>query len=85
MQKLNLYMESCATKEEMNSNIAATLERGYEGIENYLCKFSGEVSITGSAPSLGETYKNLSGDVMAVNQSLEYLLNKGIIPKWSML
>ena len=81
---LLLHMEGCATKEEMNANVAATIERGYVRFNEYLGRFSGEIAVVGSAPSLERTYKDLKGDVMAINHSLKFLLEKDVVPKFAM-
>jgi hypothetical protein len=82
---LALDMHGCATKEEMNSNISATLTRGYASIVPHLNKYSGVASLVGSGPSLHETYTDLRGDVFAINQAIGVLLDKGIVPKFAML
>lgn len=76
---------SCATKEEMHGNFYATLERGYEPVNGYLASQSGKVCIVGAGPSLEKTYKEIEGDVCAINSSIAFLLDQGIVPKWAML
>jgi len=46
---------------------------------------SGTVSICGGGPSLEDTYRDLKGDVMACNGTYDFLLKKGIIPKYLFL
>jgi hypothetical protein len=82
---LTLHMVGCATAEEMNANVDATIARGYTGIIDLLDTESGAVSIVGSGPSLRETWKDLTGDVFAINQAVGFLLSKGVVPKWAML
>lgn len=82
---LNLYMEACATQEEMNANVLASLERGYTRINEYLGQFSGTVSIVGAGPSLADTYGELQGDILAINSAIGYLLERGIAPRWAMI
>jgi hypothetical protein len=82
---LLLSMESCATQEEMNGNVEATLKRGYERINEHLDAYSGTVSIVGAGPSIKQTWKELKGDVIACNSALKFLLDNGVVPKWSML
>ena len=82
---LGLALEGCFTEEQMNSNFYATLERGYTPINDYLGKFSGVCSVVGAGPSIGETYKDLKGDVFAINSAIKFLLGKDIIPKWAMI
>lgn len=81
---LLLTMECCASQQEMNSNVEATIARGYTPFSEYLNKYSGTLSICGSAPSLGYTYRDLTGDVMAINNALKFLLEKGVVPKFAM-
>lgn len=81
---LLLSMECCASEEEMNVNVKATVARGYVRLNEYLDKFSGTISICGSGPSLADTCHSLEGDVIAINNSLPYLLGRGIVPKFAM-
>ncbi len=83
--RLALNMESCATETEMNSNFYASLDRGYTPINECLWKYKGIVSLVGAGPSLEETYKDLKGDVLAINSAIGFLLEKGITPKFAML
>lgn len=82
---LLLRMESCATQEQMHGNVYATFSRGYERLNEYMDTESGEVSICGAGPSLRESYTELSGDVIACNSAIGFLLSKGIAPKYAML
>ena len=46
-----------------------------------LCRAHGHtLSIVGGGPSLADTYQDLSGYVVAINGSLKWLLDKGIVP-----
>ena len=82
---LGLDMQGCATPEEMNANFYATLERGYAPLNPHIGAYSGTVSLVGSGPSVKDTYKDLQGDVIAINGAIGFLLDKGIVPKWAML
>ena len=82
---LSLLMEGCATKEEMNGNFFATLDRGYEPINPHIGAYLGTASLVGSGPSVNETYKELQGDVIAINGAIGFLLERGIVPKFGML
>lgn len=82
---LALHMEGCATQEEMNKNFYATLDRGYAPLNSHIGGYQGVVSLVGSGPSINETYKDLRGDVIAINGAISFLLGKGIVPKWAML
>ena len=50
--RLALCMESCITETEMHENFYATIERGFEPINEYLGAYAGSCSIVGSAPLL---------------------------------
>lgn len=82
---LKLYMEGTATEAEMNANVTATLARGYVRLNEYLGTMTGSVSICGSGPSLEETLQELTGDVLAINGSLKFLLDHGVVPRWAMI
>jgi len=82
---LFLSMEGCCTQGEMNENVLATIERGYEPLNTHLNQQSGSVSIVGSAPSISKTYKELDGDILAINSAIGYLLDKGVVPKFAMI
>lgn len=82
---LALDMHGCATEEERNYNLEATIARGYVGFQTLMDKFSGTASLVGSGPSIQETYKELQGDVCAINQAVGFLIEKGVIPKFAML
>ena len=89
---LLLNMNGCATQEEMNTNVMASIERGYTPINDYLCKefggkgpFKGTVSICGAGPSLRDTYLELEGAILACNSATGFLLKTGIVPNFSMI
>ena len=82
---LMLHMEGCATQEEMNVNVTATLARGYVRLNEYLGRYSGTVSICGAGPSLDQSLAELTGDIFAINSSLGVLLEHNFIPKWAMI
>ena len=82
---LLMSMEGCATQEEMNGNVEATLKRGYTRLNEYLDTCSGAISIVGAGPSIRNTYHQLTGDVMCCNSALRFLLEVGIVPKYQML
>lgn len=83
--RLGLDMHGCATDEEMHANLEATLQRGYTSIVSLLGQCTGAVSIVGSGPSLKSTLNELTGDVFAINQSIGFLLENKIVPKYAML
>lgn len=69
----------------MNENVAQTLRRGYVRLNEHIWRYHGTVSICGAAPSLADTYRKLSGDVLAVNSALGFLLDHEVIPRWAMI
>jgi len=69
----------------MNSNVLETIKRGYTPISSYLDKYDGKVSVVGSGPSLEFTHKELRGDIIAINSSIGYLLDQGIVPKFGVI
>lgn len=85
LMPLHLVMESCATEQEMNANVTATLARGYEPLNGHMDKYKGDLSICGAAPSLRQSYRELKGDVMACNSAIGFLLGVGVVPRWAMI
>lgn len=85
LYRLGLAIEGCATESEMNANFFATLERGYVPINSLLGQSQGSCAIVGSGPTIAQTHKHLTGDVLAINSAIGYLLDKGITPKWAMI
>lgn len=82
---LYLHMEGCATQSEMNANVMASIERGYTRINESLGTESGACAIVGAGPSIRSTYRNLSGDVIAINSAIGFLLGNGVVPKYAMI
>lgn len=82
---LVLNMECTATQEEVERNIMATFERGYVQLMEHVAKYEGSVSLCGAGPSLGQRIDKLTGDVMAVNGAIKFLLDRGIVPRHAML
>lgn len=82
---LTMNMEGCATQEEMNANVSASIERGYVRINEFLGTKSGKVSIVGAGPSLATTYKDLEGDVLAINSAVGFLVDHGVTPTYGMV
>lgn len=80
-------MECTATEKEMNGNVAATLERGYESIVSHLSKeLNRPVALCGAGPSLKERWAEVGKyDVFAVNSAHKFLLEKGVVPKYTMI
>ena len=65
-------------------NIAATFERGYQALQPVEA-YQGPVSIVGAGQSLSWTYKDIVGDIIACNSAHDFLIGKGIIPKYAMI
>lgn len=66
-------------------NIRATFARGYVRFNELMNSAKGgSMSIVGSGPSLARTYKEIVGDIMACNSAHDFLIGKGIIPKYAM-
>ena len=68
----------------VGSNVLATIARGYVRFNEFENCASGAASIVGSGPSLAWTYQDIVGDVIAVNSAHDFLISKGIIPKYAM-
>lgn len=65
--------------EYLHENIRSALARDLPEVRP--CKAHGHtLSIAGGGPSLGETYRDLSGQIAAINGSLAFLLDKGVVP-----
>ena len=66
-------------------NIRATFERGYIRFNELMNTATGKaVSIVGAGPSLARTYKDIKGDIIACNSAHDFLIGKGIIPKYTL-
>lgn len=68
----------------IEANLEATMIRGYKPL------VLGEpaerpVSIVGAGPSLASTYQDIKHDIIACNSAHDFLIGKGIIPKYAML
>jgi len=83
MKPLSIKVAVNATSEMIAGNLEATLKRGYRLIKENSSK--GAVSVVGSGPSLADTHGDLAGDVLACNSAHDYLVSKGIKPKYAML
>jgi hypothetical protein len=87
---LPLYAESklANSDEDIATNIASALAR--PGLRRYMeiaGTQRGAVSIVGSGPSLKGNWKRLirfKGDIIACNSACQFLLEKGIVPKYMM-
>lgn len=82
---LQFNRELCSTTEDIDFCIDTTLQTEYVPFNDYIQSEKGVVSICGSGPSLAKTYKDLRGDVFAINASHGWLLEHGVVPKYTML
>lgn len=73
------------TDEQVTHNLRNTLSREYVPFNTLMDSKSGSVSIVGSAPSLKNTYDQLVGDSIAVNQAHDFLIDKGITPTYGVI
>lgn len=78
-------MECCASQEETETNLSQTLQTEYERINEHQDTRTGLVHICGAGPSLEDSYTELSGDVLAANAAIPFLLNKGVVPRYAMI
>lgn len=78
-------MEVCATQEETESNIAHTFRKEYERFNEHMDTRKGLLHICGAGPSLEDSYEELSGDVLAANAAIPYLLKLGVLPRYAMI
>lgn len=64
---------------ELQDNIRSSVARGLP-VARMCSPSTDTLSIIGGGPSLADTYKDLTGYVAAMNGSLAFLLDKGIVP-----
>ncbi len=70
----------------VHQNLEATFARGYTPFQASVeKKIETPVSIVGAGSSLSITYKDIVGDVMTCNSAHDFLIGKGIIPKYAMI
>lgn len=82
---LILHYENCETDENIERNVRRTLGSEYRSIVGLLAgPIDRELSICGFGPSLTATYKHLRGDVLACNGSHNWLIERGIVPKFAL-
>jgi len=71
--------------EDIGRNIEHALGLEYTPFSELVGKHSGAVAIVGSGPSLKKTWHELrhfNGDIIACNAACQFLLEKGITPKY---
>lgn len=79
--KLYIRTAPPISPEEIVANMGSSLSRGLRDIG--YCRPHGEtLSIASGGPSLEDTYTQLGGHIAAVNGSLGFLLDKGIVPQF---
>ena len=73
------YLTPAVPAAQMLANMRSAIARGLPQVTP--CKAHGMLlSIAGGGPSLADTYTDLTGFTGAVNGSLKWLLDKGVIP-----
>lgn len=75
------------THEDISRNIQSALDRNLPRYTTLVGQEKGTVSIVGSGPSLKRNWqqlKKLGGDIIACNAAYQFLLGKGITPKYMM-
>ena len=73
--------------EDIDSNVRSALARKLTPLQSLNWTQRGACSVVGSGPSLKENWgklKNFKGDIMACNAAYQFLLGKGITPKYMM-
>ena len=87
MDWLPLHIEGhlANTPEYVLANVGSALSRDYIPFNDMLGTQSGAVAIVGSGPSLKKNWRELKrfkGDILACNAACQFLLEKGITPKY---
>ena len=83
--RLRLMSGLANTVEDIDRNIEANLQRSYVPFHEVMGTQSGTVSVVGSGPSLRanwEKLRDLDGDIIACNASCQFLLERGVVPKF---
>ena len=73
--------------EDISANIESAISGGHTSFNELIGAKSGAVAIVGSGPSLKENWQQLrsfEGDIIACNAACQFLLGKGITPKYMM-
>ncbi len=84
---LRLSPRLANTVDDIDRNIEYALGLNLRPLNALLGTCSGAVAIVGSGPSLKRTWKrllNFKGDIMACNASCQFLLERGITPRYMM-
>ena len=82
---LVMNYEVCETKDNIERNIRQTLASDYKSFGSLLAiPHEKEISIVGFGPSLKRTWKQLDGEIIACNGAHDWLIEKGVIPKFAL-
>lgn len=82
---LRIQSHLANTVEDIDRNIEYALGLQYIPLQDLFGSESGAVSVVGSGPSLKDNWMKLrdfDGDIVACNASFQFLLDKGIVPKY---
>lgn len=82
---LVLHSALANTDEDIDRNIESALQRDYIPYMELVGKHQGAVAVVGSGPSLKKNWRALEGfdgDIIACNAACQFLLGKGIVPKY---
>ena len=72
-------IDVCVPDEHLAENIKSACSRGLPQVKKFK-PHDREMSIAGGGPSLADTLKDLRGVTVAINGSLGFLLDKGVVP-----
>ena len=84
---LKIHSNLANTVEDISSNVELNLKRDYIPFNELIGKSQGAVAIVGSGPSLKENWRGLKrfkGDILACNAAAQFLLERGVVPKYMM-
>ncbi len=73
------------TDDDIDRNIESALARNLTSYQELVETKSGAVSIVGSGPSLKDNWRKIAdvgGDIIACNAACQFLLDRGIVPKY---
>ena len=85
--RLKLHSSLANKVEDIDANIESALTRDYIPFNKLIDEASGAVAVVGSGPSLKRNWRQLldfKGDILACNAAFQFLLAKGITPKYMM-
>src|SRR5262245_4001712 len=85
IQPLAMIGMNNVAAEVIQANLKASFARDYDLMPVSLGSDKGRINIAGAGPSLAKTYWKMEGDVIACNSAQEFLIRKGVIPKYTML